>query len=77
MSQPTPDQVQALLTYASARLGMTPEQLQKTVQSGNLQSLSDKVGPNLSALAGDRETWEHLLRSPAAQTLLQQLLGGN
>ena len=76
MSQITPDQLQALLTYASGRLGMTPEQLQKTVQSGNLNTLSDKVSPELAAMAGDREKMEQLLRSPAAQTLLQQLLGG-
>lgn len=81
MSQITPDQLQALLAYASQRLGMTPEQLQRTVQNGGLSSLANKVGGDsaarIAALAGDRQKAEQLLQSEQAQALLKQLLGGN
>jgi hypothetical protein len=81
MSQITPDQLQALIAYASKQLGMTPEQLQKTVQTGGLGALSDKVSPDsaaqIAALAGDREKAQQLLNSPRAQALMKQLLGGN
>ena len=81
MSQITPDQLQALIAYASRRLGMTPEQLQRTVQEGGLSSLADKVGGDSASqsasLAGDRQKAEQLLNSPQAQAILKQLLGGN
>lgn len=81
MSQITPDQLQALIAYASRRLGMTPEQLQRTVQEGGLSSLADKVGGDsasqIASLAGDRQKAEQLLNSPQAQAILKQLLGGN
>ena len=57
MSQITPDQLQALLAYASRQLGMTPEQLAKTVQSGGLDAVSNSVSPDnarrISELVGD------------------------
>ena len=81
MSQITPEQLQALVAYASRQLGMTPEQLQKTVQTGGLGALSNKVSPDtagqIAALAGDRQKAEQLLQSPQAQELLKKLLGGN
>ena len=43
MSNPTPAQLQALLQYASKRLGTTPEQLAKTVQSGGLEALASHL----------------------------------
>lgn len=80
MSQITPDQLQALLKYAAARLGMTPEQLASTVQRGGTDALADKLGGDTAAriqqLAGNRGQLEQLLQSPQAQTLLNQLLGG-
>lgn len=76
MNQITPDQLQALLGYASQQLGMTPEQLAQTVQSGNWDGLSQKLRPELAAMVADRQQVEQLLRSPKAQALLRQLLGG-
>ncbi len=80
MSQVTPQQLQALLNYASARLGMTPEQLARTVQQGGISALADKVGGEKAAdmekLAGNRQQVEQLMQSPAAQALIQKLLGG-
>ena len=80
MSQVTPDQLQALLNYAAGRLGMTPDQLARTVQHGDSSALADKVGGNTAAriqqLAGNPEQLERLLQTPGAQALLNQLLGG-
>lgn len=77
MSQITPEQLQALLGYVSKQVGMTPEQLAQTVQSGNLEGISHKLSPDIAAIAGDRRKMEQLVNSPQAQALLQQLLGGN
>ena len=44
-NQLTPEQMQALLKFASKKLGTTPDKLVKTVNEGNLSSLA----PNLSA----------------------------
>ncbi len=65
MSTPTPDQLQALLKFAAGKLGTTPDQLQKTVQSANID-----------ALVNDPQKLEQLLKSPKAQALLREL-GGN
>ncbi len=81
MSQITPDQLQALLGYASKRLGMTPEQLAKTVQNGGLGALSDKAGAQnmqkFSELASDPARLQQLLASPEVRAFLSKLTGGN
>ncbi|MBR2406676.1 MAG: hypothetical protein IKB04_06565 [Clostridia bacterium] len=81
MSQITPDQLQALLAYASRQLGMTPEQLAKTVQSGGLDAVSNSVSPDnarrISELVGDPQKAEQFLSSPEVQKLLGKLLGGH
>lgn len=64
MSQITPDQLQALMVYASKQLGMTPEQLQKTVQTTDIGRLAD-----------DPQKLQQLLHSPQAQALLKSLGG--
>lgn len=65
MSQITPDQLQALMAYASKQLGVTPEQLQKTVQN-----------TDIGRIANDPQKLQQLLNSPQAQALLRSL-GGN
>lgn len=78
----TPDQLQALLQYASKRLGTTPEKLAQTVQSGGLAGLS-KLSPDLpaeeaekiDAVVRDKSKAEALLETPEAQRLMQQILG--
>ena len=80
MSQITPDQLQTLLGYASKRLGMTPEQLAKTVQNGGLAALSDKAGAEnaqkINELASDPERLRKLIASPEVQAFLSKLTGG-
>ncbi len=81
MGQITPDQLQALLNYASRQLGMTPEQLAKTVQSGGLGAVSDSVSPEnarrINDLVGDPQKAQQFLSSPEVQKALGKLLGGN
>ena len=80
----TPDQMQALLKFASKKLGTTPEKLAETVQSGGLDGLS-KLSPDLPAKeAGKIDEVLHdkakakaqaLLQTPEAQRLIEQILG--
>lgn len=69
MSNPTPDQLNALLKFASERLGTTPEQLRNT--------LDPSVAAKADSVLRDREKLNSLLNSPQAQALLKQLLGGD
>ena len=81
MSQITPDQLQALLNYASRKLGMTPEQLASTVQQGDLNAVSQNLGSEntarIAALLGDSQKTEQFLNSPEVKQMLGKLLGGN
>ena len=79
MSQITPAQLQALLNYASKRLGMTPEQLAKTVQDGGLSAVADRAGgqntQKIAELANDPQRLQHLLQSPDVQAFLSKFTG--
>lgn len=81
LSQITPDQLQALLSYASRRLGMTPEQLAKTVQQGGLSAVAGNVDADsarrIGELVGDKQKAEQFMNSPQVQELLARLLGGS
>lgn len=75
---PTPAQLQALLQYAGKRLGMTPEQLIHTVQTGGIASLENHMSASDSKkfhhLVGDNSKAEQLLRSPQIQKIMNDLL---
>lgn len=74
----TPEQAERLLAYAGQRLGTTPEQLKEVFQQRGLAGLSELAGENTAktqALLQDKTKLEALLRDPAVQTLLTQLLG--
>lgn len=74
----TPDQLQALLQYASKKLGTTPEQLVKTVNQGDMSSLTKDLSPEeqarFKAMTADKGKAEQVLNSPQAQQLIQQAL---
>ncbi|MBQ6707107.1 MAG: hypothetical protein IJN07_06360 [Clostridia bacterium] len=73
----TPGQLEALLQFAAQKLGVSPEQLAKTVQTGDSSELGlppDKAD-KLAGFLNNRSALEQLLRSPQAQQLLQQLTG--
>ena len=79
MSQnPTPAQLQALLQYASKRLGTTPDHLIQTVQNGGLESLASNLpaadSAKLKQLLQDKSQVEQLMNSPAARQLLEKAL---
>ncbi len=77
-AQLTPQQLEVLLKFASGKLGISEEQLARTVQSGNIDNLglSPENNQKLEGLLGDRSNAEALLKSPQVQALLSQLLGG-
>lgn len=74
----TPEQLQALLQFASKKLGSSPDQLAKTVESGGVESLASRLAPadaaKFQALVRDKNKLEELLNSPQAQQLIQSLL---
>ncbi len=76
MSQPTPAQLNALLQYAAAKLGMPAEQLAATVSSGGVEGLlSSLSGDNrrrIESLLADRSQAEALLSSPQFRELLKR-----
>lgn len=74
----TPEQLQALLQFASKKVGMSPEQLAKTVQTGGLDALVSRVSPSdmnkLKAYVGDKSQMEQLLQSPQMQQAIRDIL---
>lgn len=76
----TPDQMQALLKFASKKLGTTPEKLAETVQSGGgtasrrSPDLASKTLKNRRGLH-DKARRQALLQTPEAQKLIEQILG--
>ncbi len=76
MNQPTPAQLNALLQYASQKLGVPPEQLARTVANGGAEaltsSLSEDSKKTLASLVGDPKKAEALLNSPAVRRYLAQ-----
>ncbi len=77
MSQPTPAQMQALLQFASQKLGMPPEQLAAIAKNGGYEglssSLSDSSRRTLENLVGDPTKLQALLDSPQVRELLKRL----
>lgn len=77
MSQPTPAQMQALLQYASQKLGVPPEKLAAMAKTGGYEglssSLSDSSRRTLESLVGDPKKLQALLSSPQIQELLKRL----
>ena len=81
-NQLTPEQLEALLTYAGQRLGTTPEALKETMAREGLYGLSRKaadagLSPEAAAQAEawirDPEKAEALMNNPAVRRLLGQL----
>lgn len=74
----TPDQLKALLQYASKQLGTTPEKLADTVNNKGVDSLASKLSPSDRAkfqeVVNDKHKMEQMLNSPQAQQLIQQIL---
>lgn len=77
MNQPTPAQMQALLQYASQKLGVPPEKLAAAARTNGYEglssSLSDSSRRTLESLVGDPEKLQVLLSSPQIQELLKRL----
>lgn len=77
MSQPTKEQLEALIGYASKKLGIAPDTLVDSVASGGYEglnaSLSDSGQKTLRELTGDPEKAKALLASPQVQELLRRL----
>lgn len=76
MSQPSPAQLNALLQYASQKLGVPAEQLAATVSNGGYDaltaSLSDSSRRTLEQLVSDPSQLQALLSSEQVRQLLKR-----
>ena len=81
----SPEQLEKLVQYASARLHTTPEQLKATFQQSGLSGLarqaqgeeilSGETAAQVEELLRDKDKAAALLNTPAVQAALRQLLG--
>ncbi len=75
----TSDQLRALVQYASNKLGVTPEQLSKTIEGEQAQQLASQISQadmsKFQALVGDKDKLDKMLKSPKAQQIIEELLG--
>lgn len=74
----TPAQMEKLLQVAAAKLGTTPEALKTAFAQGGLKGVSASLSPGQAEKMGaiaDSGQAEQLLKDPAVQRLLIQLLG--
>ncbi len=78
MASPTPEQLAALLRFASQRTGIPPEQLLELVQSGQLSQLAGNLSPDaggqLQQLLSDPAKAQALLNNPNVQAMLRRFL---
>lgn len=74
----TPQQMEALLAFAARKLGVSQEQLARTLQNGRVGELglSEANEKRLSELLGNRQAVSDLLGSPQAQELLRRTAEG-
>lgn len=76
MSQPTPAQLNALLQYAAARLGVSPEELASTVAGGRYEELSSRLSDSnrraLESMLGDPQKAQAFLQHPQVQEFLKR-----
>ncbi|MBQ3094648.1 MAG: hypothetical protein IJC52_05685 [Clostridia bacterium] len=77
MQQPSKAQLEALLQYASMRLGVPAEKLASAAADGGynglVSSLSENSRRTLESLLGDPRQLEALLASPQVRELLKRL----
>jgi len=67
----TPEPKQ-MLSLAAAKLGISPQELENKLRSGNAESLL-RGNSKLAAILSDRKAMEQLMNSPQAQALLKAL----
>lgn len=79
MSNPNNAQVQNLLNTLSKKLGVSPENLKKSVQSGNISSSLKNLDPyeakKIQEIISNKEASSKILSSNKAQDLMKKILG--
>ena len=77
MQQPTKAQMEALLGYASAKLGVPAGELASAAGNGGYEGLVSSLSPDrrrmLDSLLGNPKQLEALLASPQVRDLLKKL----
>ena len=72
-------QVNDMLKTASSKLGVSPEELKQQLESGNLQSALQKMGPRnaakLQKILSDPQLSQQFLSDPKVLAKLKTILG--
>lgn len=72
-------QLQELLNSVAKKLGTNPEQLKKSVQSGNvsesLKNLDPKDAKKIQEIISDKDASSKILSTAKAQELMKKFLG--
>lgn len=72
-------QLENVLNAVSGKLGVSPDELQKALQSGSLDAAIKNMGKKeqqrLSSIMQNREQMEKLMNSPQAKALYEKLMG--
>lgn len=69
---------EALLRTVGERLGMSPQELQEKLMSGELEGVIKNMGSDgdkFRAVMSDRSKMEKIMQSPQAQALIKKLGG--
>lgn len=73
------DQLQNLLNTVSGKLGMKPEDLRKTLESGKIdnavKNMNTSEQQKIQSIIGDKNKMEKLMQSPQAKALYEKLMG--
>lgn len=69
-----------LLSEAQKKIGMSPEEIKKAVQSGNVSGILKNLGKNesqkIKEALSNREAAMKLLSTPKAQAIIKKFFGG-
>ena len=77
----SPEQYEELTRTAASKFGKDPKELQTALGRDQLNkllsNLSEKDAARIQSILADKQATNHILSSPQARMLLQQLLKGN
>ncbi|MFA5658138.1 MAG: hypothetical protein WC900_02515 [Oscillospiraceae bacterium] len=74
-----PKALEAMLNVVSQKLGTSPEELKKNLESGNVndvvKGMNDEQSDKLRQALNNRKLQEKIMSSPEAQELMKKLSG--
>lgn len=73
------DQLQSMLKTVSGKMGISPEELKKSLETGKIDSAVKNMGTcdkqKLQSIIGNKAKLEKIMQSPQAKALYEKLTG--